>query len=290
MILSKIYTITLTIEKVADIYNPDFESVIMAEFNNRYKGRCLYGSYIVSGDELIQHGLIMSDITGNYVNISIEVKCTVINYNVTEVVIAKISTITKGQIYLTNDHAIIALNSSESTKFYKLGDIVPVIVAQIQYPVLKDKININAQVFRLLPDASKFYINDSGSVNEEIVENLLDEIAEIEGQLNSLEKQNRGKYNYFLKFLRKNTQGKSIYKIRDIQEGEVIYRTSAMYYSPLYAVSQPDETAIKISKKSAVELLLGQYKLELINLLALLNIEDPAKISYIFDLYRKDEK
>lgn len=290
MLLKKNYTITLTIDKVNDIYTPEIEAAIIAEFNMRYSHKCLYGSYIVSGDSLVRNGFLICDITGNYVNISVEVECTVINYNITEVVVAKVSTIVKsGQLYLTNESANITMNMADDTKHYKLGDIVPVIVAQIQYPIYKNKIVVNAIPFKQLPDSPRFTLTDS-SADDEMVATLLEEITAFEKEIAAFEKKERARYNLFARLLRKNTSGKSIYKIQDAEEGSTIYRTSAMYYTPFYAIAQTDESAIAVSKKTAVEILLNQYKLELINMIALLNIEDPNKINYIFDSFRKNEK
>lgn len=303
MFLKKIYSTILTIDDVTILYNPDIEAVLMAEFSNRVSKCCYNGSYVVSADRLIRHGIVELDHSGKYANISIEMECTVINYNITEIVVAKIIAFTKvGHIYLTNEHATITVAASNFTSKYKLDDEIPVIISQVQYPVYAKHIIATAMPLRPLPDSCKITITNSESLTSEVADPLFDELAAYEDELAKIEKSDPTKFRLFAKLLRggvkegakKSSTEKSLYNINnhgELKAGETVIRTSSMYYSPYYAVAPQDDSGIRLDKKKLVEIFLNQYKLELINMITLLNIKDHDKIKYIFDAYlSKDEK
>ncbi len=168
--------LNITVKDPGAIYSMDYDQMLLDHAKILYEKKCRDGQYIQSIDKLVQRSLpniIKRDLTSK-IRVYIVVQVTAIRYDkydfVDNLKIQKF--INNGKIgsyniiQCANDHVICLMKMTSSIEKFKIGDIIPVRVAQSIYKFGYSHIQLNAyQFLPYVPDPVYYSI---GKLSTEI--------------------------------------------------------------------------------------------------------------------------
>ena len=206
MIYTKIFTKTITLTDVNDIYNTDIDNLLLKKLQNIFENKCFQSCYIKSINKIIYRSDINfnnKDLNGS-VNISIKFEASIIQYDKFDIINnIKITAITENKIICQSQNASIFIHYSDKLKNYKDGQIISIKVGICKYYLGINEISINA--FPFVPLSEEFeneiYYNINYLTDDEINElndlDIIKNIEDAEKERDSIKKEKGNRWGYF---------------------------------------------------------------------------------------------
>ena len=296
----KIIEINLPINDVENAYSDNSENMILALFNSRWSGICYSGVYIIQATKVLRSGLIKVNkaTTKCSCSVSIIVECDTIQYERLEIIVAKISDIdAEGNIFAKSEYAIIIINSAtEYFKYVKKGDIVPILVENVEYSPYKKNITIFGLPFIPLFINEVYEVIADSNMTEIDEDKIIEDIKNITLSLNEAREKNKNMAKKFDNLLIQNPsseKGEILKKIQDVIQidiGNTINLSPLMRYNGVFGLLQTHDTRIQCTRPILINLLVAKYRTDVNNIITLLegfDEENYNKIGRVWDNYTK---
>ncbi len=279
---SKIFTKNITITDPTLLFTGNIDATVLEIFNNNWKGKCMNGVYVVSGDKILRRSKCILDNRSlkAYCTVSVEIEATIISYEQGDVVIGTVVTIDQsGDIILTSDIASIQIGNNNILKSVQVGDKMPVYVVKSQYTLGRPKVSIIGVPWVPIVSTMSFNIEP----DDEKDDTLYDVVNQLEDQLKILSKSKPKVYTYMIKLLAVNKKGKPLSDLKKAVGPVMRPRFVGNNYM------DTTSNAVTISRSVAIEQLVGAYIKELITTIELIDNyseEEIKKYAHIFKLYK----
>lgn len=232
----------ITINDHKTIYNDDINKTILNLFNERYKGKCFSGVYIIQGNKIIKRGgcLVDKNSIDATISISIEIECDVIVYNTGDTIVATVMFIeSNGNFIANNDHSAVYVSQENDNIVVKENDVIPLFVVECKYSLNQEKINVLA--IPLIPYEGYIYrINKNANGIESI--NYDDNDVSI--NINDVKK--------LLGY--KDIKGESFDNIKNLKQDTIVTRGPTFFGDKKFRILKSSDSLVKENSTEIIDL------------------------------------
>lgn len=177
MIIEKTFLISIDTNNTSLLYATDYQASLEAELTSRYCGKCYKSSYVLEITKLLRWTPPILDFhrpTGS-AKIDVEFAARCLVYERDEVIpAAAIVQILETAMILKTDHAVIMMMADPKIQHYKVGEMVPVRVAQVKYTPSYTSIQVSAIPFTPFVEPLEQRITPTSKLNSTLTQKIAD--------------------------------------------------------------------------------------------------------------------
>jgi hypothetical protein len=190
MIITKTLEVGINIQNCISVCT-DMNN-ILSILANDYEGKCFKSCYIVKIEKIVRTSrcMIAQDVEPTFGTISVMFQATVIVYTPGEVIngCKVLKRDQKGNLTCATNIADIVVAAHQNTASISEGQIVSIRVGRVGYNALSNRVSIGGLIF--LPQSVYPIYKISGTVNLELLQNVLSRIAFEESEADRMKKEN----------------------------------------------------------------------------------------------------